>query len=214
QVEEIEAEQQIWQAQPSPHQLPSWPLEVTELAQPIFLVAQASISISPNCQQWITSTVFPSTLVDNQHRFSFTLVSIPDLIVQPLTMKLPIKTAIVNIINDHCLLLFFNNTPNSIKLHPNQLIAVAKHTLGFTATHADCQVATAAADRNLTNHEPAALDKSLLCRTEQQKLDFALNKMTTKITLPPHKSQRPFACYNKTAMSSACLATNQPSPRI
>uniref|UniRef100_A0A915HG29 Uncharacterized protein n=1 Tax=Romanomermis culicivorax TaxID=13658 RepID=A0A915HG29_ROMCU len=52
--------------------------------------------------------------------------------------------------------------------------------LGFTETHNKCQVATAAADCDLTDHEPAALDKSLPCKKDQQKLDFALNKMTTK----------------------------------
>uniref|UniRef100_A0A915HK00 Uncharacterized protein n=1 Tax=Romanomermis culicivorax TaxID=13658 RepID=A0A915HK00_ROMCU len=51
--EEIEAEQPIRQAQPSPHQPPSQRLEVTELAKPIFLVAQVLVSISPHCQQWI-----------------------------------------------------------------------------------------------------------------------------------------------------------------
>uniref|UniRef100_A0A915J107 Uncharacterized protein n=1 Tax=Romanomermis culicivorax TaxID=13658 RepID=A0A915J107_ROMCU len=44
----------------------------------------------------------------------------------------------------------------------------------------DCQVATAAADHDLTDQEPAALDKLLPCHTDQQKLDFALNKMTAK----------------------------------
>uniref|UniRef100_A0A915KDM3 Reverse transcriptase RNase H-like domain-containing protein n=1 Tax=Romanomermis culicivorax TaxID=13658 RepID=A0A915KDM3_ROMCU len=50
----------------------------------------------------------------------------------------------------------------------------------------DCQVATAAADHDLTDHEPTALDKSLPCRMDQQKLDFALNKMTAKtyVTTP------------------------------
>uniref|UniRef100_A0A915IAU6 Uncharacterized protein n=1 Tax=Romanomermis culicivorax TaxID=13658 RepID=A0A915IAU6_ROMCU len=42
------------------------------------------------------------------------------------------------------------------------------------------RVATAAADRDLIDHEPAALDKSLPCHNDQQKLDFALNKMTAK----------------------------------
>uniref|UniRef100_A0A915KK67 Uncharacterized protein n=1 Tax=Romanomermis culicivorax TaxID=13658 RepID=A0A915KK67_ROMCU len=51
QMEEIEAEKSIQQAQPSPHQLQSWWLEVTKLAEPIFLIAQASVSISSNCQQ-------------------------------------------------------------------------------------------------------------------------------------------------------------------
>uniref|UniRef100_A0A915HVJ8 Peptidase A2 domain-containing protein n=1 Tax=Romanomermis culicivorax TaxID=13658 RepID=A0A915HVJ8_ROMCU len=42
------------------------------------------------------------------------------------------------------------------------------------------RVATTTANRDLTDHEPAALNKSLPCHTDQQKLDFALNKMTTK----------------------------------
>uniref|UniRef100_A0A915KR89 Uncharacterized protein n=1 Tax=Romanomermis culicivorax TaxID=13658 RepID=A0A915KR89_ROMCU len=57
---------------------------------------------------------------------------------------------------------------------------MAKHTLGNAETPVKCQVATAATDSDLTDHEPAALDKSLACHTDQQKLDFALNKMTTK----------------------------------
>uniref|UniRef100_A0A915IL55 Peptidase A2 domain-containing protein n=1 Tax=Romanomermis culicivorax TaxID=13658 RepID=A0A915IL55_ROMCU len=52
QPEEIEAEQLIGQAQPSPHQQPPGWLEVTELTEPIFLVAQVSVSILPHCQQW------------------------------------------------------------------------------------------------------------------------------------------------------------------
>uniref|UniRef100_A0A915IXR7 Uncharacterized protein n=1 Tax=Romanomermis culicivorax TaxID=13658 RepID=A0A915IXR7_ROMCU len=69
---------------------------------------------------------------------------------------------------------------NSIKLRPNQLIARAKHTLGYAEPYADCQVATAATHCDLTDHEPAALDKSFPCHTAQQKLEFALNKMTEK----------------------------------
>uniref|UniRef100_A0A915HKR4 Uncharacterized protein n=1 Tax=Romanomermis culicivorax TaxID=13658 RepID=A0A915HKR4_ROMCU len=80
QPEEMEAEQPIQQAQPSPHQPPSRWLEVTQLAEPNFLVAKVSVSISPHCQQW---------------------------------------------------------------------------------------VATAAADRDLTNHKPAALDKSFPCHTDK-----------------------------------------------
>uniref|UniRef100_A0A915IQG3 Uncharacterized protein n=1 Tax=Romanomermis culicivorax TaxID=13658 RepID=A0A915IQG3_ROMCU len=57
---------------------------------------------------------------------------------------------------------------------------MAKHTLGHAEPSVDCQVATAATDRDLTDHEPAALDKSFPCHTEQQKLEFALNKMTEK----------------------------------
>uniref|UniRef100_A0A915J820 Uncharacterized protein n=1 Tax=Romanomermis culicivorax TaxID=13658 RepID=A0A915J820_ROMCU len=57
---------------------------------------------------------------------------------------------------------------------------MAKHMLGHTQSSVDCQVATAATDRDLTDHEPTALDKSFPCHTDQQKLDFALNKMTEK----------------------------------
>uniref|UniRef100_A0A915KQW9 Uncharacterized protein n=1 Tax=Romanomermis culicivorax TaxID=13658 RepID=A0A915KQW9_ROMCU len=94
--------------------------------------------------------------------------------------ELPIETAIINIINGHCPLLFINKTPNSIKLCPNQLIAMVKHTLGQAESPIDCQVATAAADGDLTDHKPAALNKSLPCHTDQRKRDFALNKMTEK----------------------------------
>uniref|UniRef100_A0A915IAH9 Retropepsins domain-containing protein n=1 Tax=Romanomermis culicivorax TaxID=13658 RepID=A0A915IAH9_ROMCU len=51
QTEEIKAKQAVQQTQPSPHQPSSWQLEVTELAKPIFLIAQAFVSISPHCQQ-------------------------------------------------------------------------------------------------------------------------------------------------------------------
>uniref|UniRef100_A0A915KAM8 Uncharacterized protein n=1 Tax=Romanomermis culicivorax TaxID=13658 RepID=A0A915KAM8_ROMCU len=79
--------------QPSSHQPPSLRLEVTELAEPIFFVAQASVSISPHCQQWVTRTIFPTTTA-----------TIPDMIVQPLpinsiVVELPIETALVNITN-------------------------------------------------------------------------------------------------------------------
>uniref|UniRef100_A0A915KAG3 Uncharacterized protein n=1 Tax=Romanomermis culicivorax TaxID=13658 RepID=A0A915KAG3_ROMCU len=78
--------------QPSPHQPSSPWLEVTELAEPIFLVAQASVSISPYCQQWVTSTI-PTTTA-----------TIPDIIVQPLptnsiAVELPIETPLINITN-------------------------------------------------------------------------------------------------------------------
>uniref|UniRef100_A0A915L4X2 Uncharacterized protein n=1 Tax=Romanomermis culicivorax TaxID=13658 RepID=A0A915L4X2_ROMCU len=174
QLEEIEAKQPILQAQPSPHQPPFWQLEVTELAEPIFLVAQVSTSISPHSQQWVNSTVFPTTTA-----------TIPDVIVQLLATsnigaELPIETAIVSIKNGQCPLFFINNTPNSIKLRPNQLIAMAKHTLGYAGSYPNCQVVTAAADRDLKDQEPAALDKSFPCHTAQQKLEFPLNKMTEK----------------------------------
>uniref|UniRef100_A0A915KMQ6 RNA-directed DNA polymerase n=1 Tax=Romanomermis culicivorax TaxID=13658 RepID=A0A915KMQ6_ROMCU len=57
---------------------------------------------------------------------------------------------------------------------------MAKHKLGHTEPSIDCQVATAAADWDVTDQEPAALDKSFPCHTDQQKLDFAMNKMTAK----------------------------------
>uniref|UniRef100_A0A915L5G8 Peptidase A2 domain-containing protein n=1 Tax=Romanomermis culicivorax TaxID=13658 RepID=A0A915L5G8_ROMCU len=57
---------------------------------------------------------------------------------------------------------------------------VAKQALGQVESPIDCQVATPAADGDLRDHEPAALDKSRHCHTDQQKLDFALNKMTEK----------------------------------
>uniref|UniRef100_A0A915IBV7 Reverse transcriptase/retrotransposon-derived protein RNase H-like domain-containing protein n=1 Tax=Romanomermis culicivorax TaxID=13658 RepID=A0A915IBV7_ROMCU len=172
--EEERAEQPIQQTQPSPHQPPQGRLEVTELAEPIILVAQVWTSISPHCQQWVNSTIFPTTMA-----------TIPDIIVQPLATnnvaaELPIETAIVNVKNSHCQLLFINNTPNSIKRRLNQLIAMAKHTLGHTEPSINCQVATAAADPHLTNHQPADLNKLFPCHTAQQKLEFALNKMTEK----------------------------------
>uniref|UniRef100_A0A915I4Y9 Uncharacterized protein n=1 Tax=Romanomermis culicivorax TaxID=13658 RepID=A0A915I4Y9_ROMCU len=91
---------------------------------------------------------------------------IADVIVQPLptdsmAAELPIETTVVNVTNSQCPLLFVNDTQKSIKLRPNQLLAVAKQGLGFTETHHKCQVATATAGRDLTDHEPAALDKSL-----------------------------------------------------
>uniref|UniRef100_A0A915J5V1 WW domain-containing protein n=1 Tax=Romanomermis culicivorax TaxID=13658 RepID=A0A915J5V1_ROMCU len=145
-----------------------------ELAEPIFLVAQELVSISPHCQQWVNSNIFPTTTT-----------TIPDVIVQPLATnsvaaELPIETAIVNVTNGHCPLLFINNMLNSIKLRPNHLIAMAKHTLGHTESPVHCQVATTAVDHDLTDHEPAALDKFLPCHPNQQRLDFALNKMTAK----------------------------------
>uniref|UniRef100_A0A915IJW5 Uncharacterized protein n=1 Tax=Romanomermis culicivorax TaxID=13658 RepID=A0A915IJW5_ROMCU len=89
--------------------------------------------------------------------------------------------------------------PNSIKLCPNQLLAVAKHALRSTEPHMDCQVATTTADCDLTNHEPAARDKSLPCHTDQQKLDFALNKMTAKtyITAPQKTKALCMLCQNR-----------------
>uniref|UniRef100_A0A915KR15 Uncharacterized protein n=1 Tax=Romanomermis culicivorax TaxID=13658 RepID=A0A915KR15_ROMCU len=42
------------------------------------------------------------------------------------------------------------------------------------------RIATAAPDRDLTDHETAALDKSFPGHTVQQKLEYALNKMIEK----------------------------------
>uniref|UniRef100_A0A915KNF7 Uncharacterized protein n=1 Tax=Romanomermis culicivorax TaxID=13658 RepID=A0A915KNF7_ROMCU len=47
-----------------------------------------------------------------------------------------------------------------------------------TAHSDDFKVATTASDPDLTNHEPAMLNKSLPCHTNKQKLDFTLNRMT------------------------------------
>uniref|UniRef100_A0A915JDX4 Uncharacterized protein n=1 Tax=Romanomermis culicivorax TaxID=13658 RepID=A0A915JDX4_ROMCU len=52
---------------------------------------------------------------------------------------------------------------------------MAKHRLEYSKTYADCQIAAAATDRDLTDHKPAALDKSFPGHTAQQKLEFALN---------------------------------------
>uniref|UniRef100_A0A915KZ21 Uncharacterized protein n=1 Tax=Romanomermis culicivorax TaxID=13658 RepID=A0A915KZ21_ROMCU len=61
-------------------------------------------------RQWVTRMVFPSTSA-----------LIPDLIIQPLTnnqvaTEFQVETAIDNITNGTCLLLFIDNMPNSIKL--------------------------------------------------------------------------------------------------
>uniref|UniRef100_A0A915KVP8 Uncharacterized protein n=1 Tax=Romanomermis culicivorax TaxID=13658 RepID=A0A915KVP8_ROMCU len=95
-IEKIKAEQSVRHPQPSLHQLPTQGIEVTKLDEPIFLMAQASVSISPNHQQWVTDTVFP-----------LTSTTIPDLIVQPLpnnqvATEFPIETAIVYIANGMC----------------------------------------------------------------------------------------------------------------
>uniref|UniRef100_A0A915L0T2 Uncharacterized protein n=1 Tax=Romanomermis culicivorax TaxID=13658 RepID=A0A915L0T2_ROMCU len=60
---------------------------------------------------------------------------------------------------------------------------MAKHTLESVAISSpsnDISVAIAASDHDLTDHEPAELDKSMPCHMDKQKLDFALNKMTEK----------------------------------
>uniref|UniRef100_A0A915JIE2 Uncharacterized protein n=1 Tax=Romanomermis culicivorax TaxID=13658 RepID=A0A915JIE2_ROMCU len=135
-IEEIEAEQLVRQPQPSQQQPSSGRKEVRDLARPIFLVAQASVSISRNCQQWVTGTIFP-----------LTSASIPHLIVQPLSnnqvaMEFPIETAIVNVTNGTCPLLVVNNTPNSTKLQPNQLLAkTLQHTLETVRTGNDLHIA-------------------------------------------------------------------------
>uniref|UniRef100_A0A915HW50 Uncharacterized protein n=1 Tax=Romanomermis culicivorax TaxID=13658 RepID=A0A915HW50_ROMCU len=41
-------------------------------------------------------------------------------------------------------------------------------------------VSVATSDHDLTDHEPAAMDKSLTLHMDKQKLEFALNKMTEK----------------------------------
>uniref|UniRef100_A0A915ILM2 Uncharacterized protein n=1 Tax=Romanomermis culicivorax TaxID=13658 RepID=A0A915ILM2_ROMCU len=50
----------------------------------------------------------------------------------------------------------------------------------YTKTAMDCQVATPAADHDLTDHYPSPVDKWFPCHTDQQKWDLALNKMTVK----------------------------------
>uniref|UniRef100_A0A915IGD2 Uncharacterized protein n=1 Tax=Romanomermis culicivorax TaxID=13658 RepID=A0A915IGD2_ROMCU len=87
---------------------------------------------------------------------------------------------IVNITNGRCHLLFVNNRPNSIKLCINKLLAVAKDALEPMENSTDYQVATTTSDCDLTKQEVAALDKLLPCHNDQQKLDFASNKMTAK----------------------------------
>uniref|UniRef100_A0A915J6C3 Vitellogenin n=1 Tax=Romanomermis culicivorax TaxID=13658 RepID=A0A915J6C3_ROMCU len=179
QIEEIEAEQLVWQPQPGLHQPPLWQIGVADLAEQIFLIAQASISVSPNCQQWVTGTVFP-----------LTSPSIPHLIVQPLpknqvAIEFPMETVVVNITNSRCPLSFVNNTPNRIKLRPNQLLAIAKHTLESITNVEDFHVATVASGCDLTDDEPATLDKSLPHHEDKQKLEFALNKMTQKRHVSP-----------------------------
>uniref|UniRef100_A0A915K4T8 Uncharacterized protein n=1 Tax=Romanomermis culicivorax TaxID=13658 RepID=A0A915K4T8_ROMCU len=67
---------------------------------------------------------------------------------------------------------------------------MAKHTLGHAEPSVNCQVMTAAADRDLTDHEPAAYDKSFPCHTLQQKLEFALNKMTEKTYVTPTQKEK------------------------
>uniref|UniRef100_A0A915KV22 Uncharacterized protein n=1 Tax=Romanomermis culicivorax TaxID=13658 RepID=A0A915KV22_ROMCU len=57
---------------------------------------------------------------------------------------------------------------------------MAKDTLEYSESYVDSQIATAAANRDLTDHEPAALNKLFPCHTVQQKLEFDLNKMTEK----------------------------------
>uniref|UniRef100_A0A915KIE2 Peptidase A2 domain-containing protein n=1 Tax=Romanomermis culicivorax TaxID=13658 RepID=A0A915KIE2_ROMCU len=127
--------------------------------------------------------------------FDFATLPAMDVIVQPQSInsvagEFPIETAIVNVTNSHHQLLFVNNTPNSINLRLNQLIPVAKHMLGQAKSPVDCQVANAAADRDLTDHELGALDKSFPCHTDQQKLEFTLNKTTAKTRLTATQKAR------------------------
>uniref|UniRef100_A0A915IZF3 Uncharacterized protein n=1 Tax=Romanomermis culicivorax TaxID=13658 RepID=A0A915IZF3_ROMCU len=192
QIEKIEAEQLVQYRQHSLHQLPMRRMEVMVLAEPIFLVAQASISILPNCQPWVTGTPFPSTSI-----------LIPNLIIQPMTnnqvaREFPVETAIVNITNGSCPLLFFNNKPNNIKLQPNQLISITKHMLESVSVSNDLSIAATASIHNLTDHEPAALDKSSLHHTDKQKLDFALNKMTQKTHVTAAQKGKALVCFGKT----------------
>uniref|UniRef100_A0A915HL71 Uncharacterized protein n=1 Tax=Romanomermis culicivorax TaxID=13658 RepID=A0A915HL71_ROMCU len=175
QIEEIEAEKLIQQLPSSSHQLPVRRMEVMELDELIFLVAQASIT--PNFQQWVTGIVFP-----------LTSALIPHLIIQPLTnnqvaMEFSVETTISNITNGTCPVLLINNMPNSIQLRPNQLVTMAQHTLEavvVTSPSTDISITFAASDGDLTDHKPAALDKSQSGHTDKQKLDFALNKKTEK----------------------------------
>uniref|UniRef100_A0A915I425 Uncharacterized protein n=1 Tax=Romanomermis culicivorax TaxID=13658 RepID=A0A915I425_ROMCU len=131
-------------------------------------------------------------------------VSIPDLIVQPTkeadsNNEFPVETSIINITNVNCPLFFVNNTPNCIKLRPNQIIAVAKHTLESVAApiqDSDIRVSVATSDHDLTDHELAALDKSLPLHMDKQKLELALNKMPEKTSVTATQKGRgpQYAC--------------------
>uniref|UniRef100_A0A915KYV9 Uncharacterized protein n=1 Tax=Romanomermis culicivorax TaxID=13658 RepID=A0A915KYV9_ROMCU len=60
---------------------------------------------------------------------------------------------------------------------------MAKHMLesvGALIQDGDIRASVAASDRDLTDHELAALDKSLRLHMDKQKLEFALNKMSEK----------------------------------
>uniref|UniRef100_A0A915K936 Uncharacterized protein n=1 Tax=Romanomermis culicivorax TaxID=13658 RepID=A0A915K936_ROMCU len=59
--------------------------------------------------------------------------------------------------------------------------------LEYCETYADCQMATAAADRDLTDHELAALDKLFPGHTAQQKLETT-DEPSTRRTPPPSTS--------------------------
>uniref|UniRef100_A0A915IWM7 Uncharacterized protein n=1 Tax=Romanomermis culicivorax TaxID=13658 RepID=A0A915IWM7_ROMCU len=86
---------------------------------------------------------------------------------------------------------------NSIKLRPNQLVAVTKHTLESVAVpkpDSDIRISIATSDRDLTNHKPAALDKCLLHHTDKQKLEFALNKMTEKMCITIIQKAKALIC--------------------
>uniref|UniRef100_A0A915IEC0 Uncharacterized protein n=1 Tax=Romanomermis culicivorax TaxID=13658 RepID=A0A915IEC0_ROMCU len=60
-----------------------------------------------------------------------------------------------------------------------------------------------AADRDLTDHKQAALDKSLLCHTDQQKLDFTMNKTTAKtyVTAAQKSKALSMLCQNRDVFS-------------
>uniref|UniRef100_A0A915HPE8 Uncharacterized protein n=1 Tax=Romanomermis culicivorax TaxID=13658 RepID=A0A915HPE8_ROMCU len=121
-----------------------------ELAKPIFLVAQASATISPNCHQQVTSNILP-----------LTNALIQDFIAQPLDQnqaptEFSIAMAIINVTNGKCPLWFINNMPNSIKLGPNPLVAITKHTLESVAVQkpdSHNHVSVATSDHDFTNHK-------------------------------------------------------------
>uniref|UniRef100_A0A915KEU9 Uncharacterized protein n=1 Tax=Romanomermis culicivorax TaxID=13658 RepID=A0A915KEU9_ROMCU len=72
------------------------------------------------------------------------------------------------------------------------------------------EVATAAADGDLTDHELAALDKSLPCYTDQQKLDFALNKMTAKTYVTAAQKSKAL-CMLRQNRNVFSLPSNKPT---
>uniref|UniRef100_A0A915HPA7 Uncharacterized protein n=1 Tax=Romanomermis culicivorax TaxID=13658 RepID=A0A915HPA7_ROMCU len=124
-------------------------------------IQDVKLSFKVIAVQWETDMVFP-----------LTSALIPNLIIQPLTnQQVPteflVETAIVNITDGMCPLLFINNRPNSIKLGPNQPIIVAKQTSESIPVSNNISMAVAASDHNITDQEPAGLDKSLLHHTDK-----------------------------------------------